>query len=135
MALIEKIQIIPRRLIRDERGWFLKVITGKEERLPSYTGEIYLTMGTPGHIKGGHYHDVATEWFTLIEGNAILMLEEIQTHETMNLSLGLEDAVTIVVPPGIAHAFKNTSNQDFIVLAYTDKLYDPNDTIKYDVKE
>ena len=30
MRLEERIQIIPRRLLRDERGWFLKVITGKE---------------------------------------------------------------------------------------------------------
>ena len=31
MMLIDKIKIIPRRLLFDDRGWFLKVITGKEE--------------------------------------------------------------------------------------------------------
>lgn len=45
MTLRDKIQIIPRRLLVDDRGWFLKVITGKENGLPPYTGEVYLTMG------------------------------------------------------------------------------------------
>ena len=56
MSLNEKIKVIDRRLIRDDRGWFLKAITGMEENIPSHTGEVYLTMGKPGEIKGGHYH-------------------------------------------------------------------------------
>ena len=32
MSQIDKVRIIPRRLISDERGWFLKAITGTEER-------------------------------------------------------------------------------------------------------
>jgi dTDP-4-dehydrorhamnose 3,5-epimerase-like enzyme len=42
-TLSERVIIIPRKLIVDERGWFFKAITGKEENLPSHTGEVYLT--------------------------------------------------------------------------------------------
>lgn len=66
MAQIEKVHVIQRRLITDDRGWFLKVITGTEEGIPSHTGEVYLTMGEPGQAKGGHYHPEAVEWFTII---------------------------------------------------------------------
>lgn len=52
MAQIDKVRIIQRRLISDDRGWFLKVITGTEEGIPSHTGEVYLTMGNQGK-KGG----------------------------------------------------------------------------------
>ena len=62
-TLIERATIINRRLIADERGWFLKAITGTEEGIPSHTGEVYLTMGKPGQAKGGHYHPEAVEWF------------------------------------------------------------------------
>ena len=31
MSQIEKVRIIPRCLIADDRGWFLKAITGTEE--------------------------------------------------------------------------------------------------------
>lgn len=48
MSQINKVRIIPRRLIADDRGWFLKAITGTEEDIPSHTGEVYLTMGKPG---------------------------------------------------------------------------------------
>ena len=52
MSQIDKVKIIPRRLITDDRGWFLKAITGTEEDIPSHTGEVYLTMGKPGQAKG-----------------------------------------------------------------------------------
>ena len=51
MAQIEKVHVIQRRLITDDRGWFLKVITGTEEGIPSHTGEVYLTMGEPGRLR------------------------------------------------------------------------------------
>lgn len=131
MSLNEKIKVIDRRLICDDRGWFLKAITGMEENIPSHTGEVYLTMGKPGEIKGGHYHPEAVEWFTVIEGNAVLRLEDIVTRERMEIPLNLESAKTIYVPNNVAHDFKNVGDTNFIVLAYTDKLYDPKDTIAY----
>lgn len=133
MAQIDKVKIIPRRLIVDDRGWFLKAITGMEEDLPSHTGEVYLTMGKSGQSKGGHYHPEAVEWFTLISGNAILKLEDIETHEKKNIYMSLEKAITIFVPNKVAHVVVNNSDSDFILLAYTDKLYDPCDTITYDI--
>ena len=117
MALKDKIQIIPRKLIKDERGWFYKAITGMEDNIPDHTGEVYLTYGKPGFIRGGHYHPLAKEWFTIIEGKAILKLVEISVY----------------VPSNIAHGFVSDGDSDFIVLAYSDRLYDPADTIKYDV--
>lgn len=131
MSLNEKIKVIDRRLICDDRGWFLKAITGMEENIPSHTGEVYLTMGKPGEINGGHYHPEAVEWFTVIEGNAVLRLEDIVTRERMEIPLNLESAKTIYVPNNVAHDFKNVGDTNFIVLAYTDKLYDPKDTIAY----
>lgn len=134
MAQIEKVQIIPRKLIADNRGWFLKAITGTEEGLPSYTGEVYLTMGKQGQAKGGHYHPKAMEWFTIIKGSAILKLEDVETHERKDIEMPFEKAQTVFVPNGVAHIVVNNSDEDFILLAYTDELYDPADTIVYKVR-
>ena len=133
MSQIEKVRIIPRRLIADDRGWFLKAITGTEEDIPSYTGEVYLTMGKPGQAKGGHYHPEAVEWFTIIEGCAILKLEDMETHERMDVEMPFEKAQTVFIPNNVAHIVVNNSDKDFILLAYTDKLYDPSDTIAYHI--
>ena len=131
MMLKDRIKIIPCRLIKDERGWFFKAITGTEENIPSHTGEVYLTMGTKGQAKGGHYHPRAVEWFTVIEGKAKLKLEDIETHEKMEIMMSLEEAILVFVPNNVAHIFENVSNDNFIVLAYTDLLYNPSDTITY----
>lgn len=134
-SLKEKATIIQRRLISDNRGWFLKVITGTEEGIPSHTGEVYLTMGKPGQAKGGHYHPEAVEWFTIIEGSAVLKLEDVKTHERLDIEMSLEKAITVFIPNNVAHIVINNSDKDFILLAYTDKLYTPKDTIAYEIKD
>ena len=131
MSQLNKVKVIPRRLICDERGWFLKAITGTEEDIPSHTGEVYLTLGKPGQAKGGHYHPEAVEWFTIIEGSAILKLEDMETHERRDIEMPFEKAQTVFIPNGVAHIVVNNSDNNFILLAYTDKLYDPADTIPF----
>ena len=129
--LTERIKIIERHLIADERGWFLEVITGTEDNIPSHTGEVYLTMGKPGQSKGGHYHLQALEWFTIIEGDAMLKLEDITTHEKLEIEMSLSKAITVFIPNNVAHIITNNGDKNFILLSYTDKLYDPKDTIVY----
>lgn len=133
-SLKERVAIIQRKLIADDRGWFLKAITGTEKDIPSHTGEVYLTMGKPGQAKGGHYHPEALEWFTIIEGNAVLKLEDIETHERLDIPMSLDKAITVFIPNNVAHIVVNNSDKDFILLAYTDKLYDPKDTIVYEIE-
>lgn len=133
MAQIDKVYIIERRLISDDRGWFLKAITGTEKWIPSHTGEVYLTMGKPRQTKGGHYHPKAIEWFTIIEGSVVLKLEDIDTHEHKDIEMSLEKATTVFIPNNVAHIIVNNSDNDFILLAYTDRLYDPADTIPYQI--
>ena len=133
-SLAERAKIIPRRLIADDRGWFLKAITGTEDYIPGHTGEVYLTMGKPGQAKGGHYHPEAVEWFTIIEGKAVLKLEDIETHERLDIEMSLEKAITVFIPNNVAHIVVNAGDSDFILLAYTDKLYDPKDTIPYSIR-
>lgn len=132
MSIFERIQIIDRRIISDSRGYFLKVLTGKEDNLPSYTGEIYVTSAKPGEAKGGHYHPEANEWFTLLQGECRLELTDVFSKEKQLITLKSDLPQSIYVPCQIAHVFINTSDsQDFLLLAYTDKLYDPSDTIVY----
>ena len=134
MSQIDKVKVIPRKLLKDERGWFLKAITGTEENIPNHTGEVYLTMGKPGQAKGGHYHPEAVEWFTIVQGSAILKLEDMETHERRDIPMSLTKAITVFIPNQVAHVVVNDSNEDFILLAYTDKLYNPKDTISHTIK-
>ncbi len=128
---IDNVHVIDRNLISDDRGYFLKVMTGKESLLSSEFGEIYVTMGKPNEEKGGHYHPVALEWFTLIKGKADLILQDTVTHEIKTINMNASNPVTVFIPNNVAHVVRNTSCEDFILLAYTDRKYDPNDTITW----
>jgi dTDP-4-dehydrorhamnose 3,5-epimerase-like enzyme len=127
--LAERIEIICRNRLADSRGWFLKVITGNENGLPSFTGEIYTVYSENGASRGGHYHIQATEWFTLLQGKSKLELFDTQTKETLTLLLDACDPKTVVVPPNVAHRFVAVEKQPFLLIAYTDLLYNPEDTI------
>ncbi len=131
MSLKDKIKIINRNLLEDKRGWFLKIIDGSESNLPQFTGEIYVTCGSKGQSKGGHYHIKANEWFTLISGVCDLILFDLVTYEKLVIKLDSRNPLTIFVPNGIAHIFENTGEKDFILIAYTDKHYDPLDTVQF----
>lgn len=134
MSLKDKITIIERKKLGDTRGWFMKVIDGYEEGLPKHTGEIYLTYASGLHqVRGDHYHHKATEWFTLLQGKSELKLMDMDTKETITLDLCANSPKTIVIPPNVAHAFYNTQEEPFLLLAYTDELYDPVDTIPTDL--
>ncbi len=135
MKLKDKIKIINRQFIKDSRGYFLKVLNGTEEGLTTKIGEVYVTMAKPNESRGGHYHKLATEYFTLIEGRSILFLEDVRTNESMIINIDSESPITVVIQPYIAHIFKNISNIEFILVAYSDIIYDPKDTIAYNIKE
>lgn len=134
--IAQSIRILPRRLVADDRGAFIKCIDGKEADLPSFTGEVYMVRGFPGQRRGDHYHLRAREWFTVIAGEGVLALQDVATGERLDLSLSAARPQTVVVPAGIAHVFVNaaTAKEHLVVVAYTDLLYDPADTVPHAVR-
>ena len=110
----------------------MKTLTGREDGLPNSTGEVYFTSAKAGCNKGGHYHEIAQEWFTMIVGRGILVLEDIDTKERLEIEMNFERPETIYIPQRVAHRVDNRSGKDYIMCAYTDVLYDPKDTITYE---
>jgi dTDP-4-dehydrorhamnose 3,5-epimerase-like enzyme len=107
-----------------------EAIDGNEINNP-FPCEVYVTSAKPGESKGGHYHLKAQEWFTLIKGKALLTIINIDTLEKSEHILSELNPETIYMPQRFAHNFMNIGKEDFILLAYTDKVYDKNDTITF----
>lgn len=128
------IHSLQRKVVTDNRGWFLKVINGEEPENP-FACEVYITSAKPGQNKGGHYHLKAREWFTLIKGKALLTIIDIDTDQKVEFALNDATPETIYLPPRLVHNFKNTGNEDFILIAFTDLKYDPADTIQYNFND
>jgi dTDP-4-dehydrorhamnose 3,5-epimerase-like enzyme len=127
--------IVDRVLAGDERGAFIKCLKGDEERLPETIGEVYACTTKPGKSRGNHYHQEATEWFTILEGEAVLVLEDVKTKDYAVLRLTAEQPATVCVPPLTAHLFINLpeSKRDFVLIAYSSVKYDPTDTYNYNL--
>jgi len=131
MKLKDKIKIYERKKISDSKGWFLKIINGLEKNLPDFTGEIYLISANSGECRANHYHREAHEWFTLVRGKAKMIIEDVLTKERMEIDLDSNNPKTVYIPCKIAHAFKNKLSEPYLLVTYTDKLFDPVDTIDY----
>lgn len=135
MLLKDKIELINRKLLPDDRGFFVKTLTGNEANLSKEIGEIYVTRAVPGGFRANHYHKITNEWFTVIQGKATAIVEDIETKERLFFVLDAKNPQTLYCPFNVAHVFINEENsdEDFILIAYADKQYIPNDTIMYDL--
>jgi oxalate decarboxylase/phosphoglucose isomerase-like protein (cupin superfamily) len=132
MPLRDKIQFIERKLQKDARGSFLKIIHGKEPHLPAHIGEIYAVWAGPGQSRAGHYHPKTGEWFTVLKGECQIHLADPVSGERMEQLLLGDVPITVYVPAGIAHRFDNTSRaEEFMLLVYSENTYDPLDTVQF----
>ena len=50
-----------------------------------------------------------------------------------SIKMSLDNPITVFIPNNVAHTLENIGTNDFILLAYTDKLYNPSDTIAYSI--
>jgi dTDP-4-dehydrorhamnose 3,5-epimerase-like enzyme len=130
---LENVEVIKRISIQDERGKFLKLLSGFEKGLSKIVGELYLVIGYPGQIRGRHYHKNATEWFTIIYGEATLILVCTKTGSRKEIKMNADDPTTVKVPPMIAHTFFNSGQNEFYLIAYTDCKYEKSDTLNYEI--
>lgn len=127
----ELYQIIERRKIVDARGFFLKTMTGFEPDLPQQFGEIYVIKGDEGQARANHYHDLATEWFTLLHGRVRLNLRHVDTGDHASLLLDEQTPITVRINPRVAHSLMGVDHCDYILMAYTDVRHDPADTMAH----
>lgn len=134
MKLKDKIQLVDRQLLLDDRGWFLKVMKGDEDFLQQSFGEIYVTLAKPMEWRANHFHTEASEWFTVLQGQAKVILEDIESKERLEIALASTDPKTLFVPPHVAHVFLNDSKQNnMLLITYADRRYVPNDTTLYNL--
>lgn len=115
----------------DQRGFLLKAVMNEFVGDRQF-GEIYFVESAPGIVRANHYHRLATEWFVVIKGEALLRLAStseptLQKEITMNAS----QPICVMIPPGVAHALIATGTEPMLMMALADKGYDPSDTDTY----
>ena len=124
--------VIIKKLIKfsDERGFLME--TFRMDSLPDNLQPVmsYISYTRPGVARGPHEHNKQTDVFCFMgPGNFRIKLwdnrEESRTYGCcMEIIGGKDNPIRVVVPPGVVHGYKNTSEEvDGMVLNYPDKLY------------
>ena len=128
---MKEIKIYELNRFNDHRGWFLKLLNGTESFHDELIGDVYFVCGKEKGVRGNHYHIKTDEWFSVISGTCKLFLEDINTKESIVFDLDESTPRMIHVPANIAHAFVNADGAEFIVAAFTNTIFDKEDTIPY----
>lgn len=126
---IHDVTIKPLSKFLDERGWLAEMFRADE--LPEWFKPemAYISMTVPGVARGPHEHIEQTDYFCFIgPANFKLYLWDARiTSPTYGIKqlvyCGIDAPMTVIVPPGVVHAYKNVSTDNGIVFNAPDRLY------------
>lgn len=125
----------------DHRGHLLELFRIDELPTEFRPAMSYISVTHPGIARGPHEHVHQCDAFAFVDGSYELYLwenregqpERMETH-----SVGSENPVTVLVPPGVVHAYRNVGDKDAFVLNFPDQLYagwgksEPVDEIRHE---
>lgn len=135
------VKIISLKRFADARGWLTELF--RDDELPNDFGPAmaYLSVTHPGIARGPHEHEAQTDAFAFVDGAYDLYLWEnrpgMGEHSEIH-RVGSENPVTVLVPPGVVHAYRNVCERDAFVLNFPNKLYagwekkEPVDEIRHE---
>lgn len=108
--LIDGVRIKKLRLIPDERGYLMEMLRSDDEIFSKF-GQVYLSVGYPGVVKGWHYHKVQTDFFTIVKGMMKVVLYDAREGsptkgEVNEFFMGELNPLLITIPPGVLHGMK-----------------------------
>ena len=122
--MIDGVKIYNQFIHEDYRGFLLRLVR-KEHVGDRNFGDSYVISSIPGVVRGNHFHKRTTEWFCLIKGKGCLGLKKGEQVDFIDLDD--KNFKLIEIPPGIAHAIKNTGDDVMIFFAYADERFNPED--------
>ena len=113
----------------DERGYLVE--TFREDTFPDRLRPAmsYVSFTKPGIARGPHEHRKQTDIFCFIgPGNFEIKLwdnrKESSTYgKFIEITGGKDNLITVVVPPGVVHGYRNISKENGMVLNFPDQLY------------
>jgi dTDP-4-dehydrorhamnose 3,5-epimerase len=129
---IHDVVIKPLAKFLDERGWLSEMF--RSDELPEWFRPemAYISMTVPGVARGPHEHVEQSDYFCFIgPANFKVYLwdarKDSPTYGTrQSLFCGADSPLSLLVPPGVVHAYKNVSSENGIVFNAPDRLYAGN---------
>ena len=114
---------------KDKRGWLTELY--REDELPAAEHPVmaYVSETLPGVARGPHEHADQTDYFAFIgPGEFVLYLWDARPGSAtrghrIRAAVGQSNRQSVVVPPGVIHAYKNVGTEPGWVFNGPNRLY------------
>ena len=126
---IEGVSVLPLHRFADERGWLVECFRTDEldpELMPSMA---YVSLTHPGVVRGPHEHREQADNFAMVGPSMFKVFlwdtrKSSGSYGTMQVAFGGQDSpVSIIVPAGVVHAYKNVGDEDGLVFNSPNRLF------------
>ncbi len=129
----------------DERGWLVEIFRQDALEEKYYPVMGYISMTAPGIARGPHEHLEQADFFAFIGPSNFKILlwdnrKSSPTYMTKQVVYAGEDGPkSILIPPGIVHAYKNVGGKPGMVVNVPNKLFagwgrkEPVDEIRHEL--
>ena len=122
--MIDRVQLIPLRVWKDDRGWLYEL--RRDSALPAPTRQTNISFSRAGVIRGLHYHERGqSDLFACLSGMARVVVLDRETGQTMSVDIGDDNPVAVWVPGQLAHGFEALT--DVLFCYHVTEEYDPAD--------
>ncbi len=126
---IEGILLHPLKKYTDQRGWLVELF--RQDELPPefYPVMSYISVTNPGIARGPHEHVAQADMFGFLGPSDFKLYlwdnrPDSSTYRNRSVMIvGESNPVTVVVPPGVVHAYKNIGVGQGMVLNYPNQLF------------
>ena len=119
------LEIITMAARQDERGSAFALPQGAVDFLDGIIAEAHLAEILPGHIRGNHWHN--NRWEVVVascQDSWSFAWAESEGQPVQFRTFTAGEAVTIMIPPFVPHAMKNTGSEPLWITAISNGKYD-----------
>ncbi len=113
----------------DNRGWLIETFRSDEVETHHLPVMSYISMTLPGIARGPHEHIDQSDFFCFIGPSTFKLYlwdnrKDSPTYMNQMIIIAGENAPkSVIVPPGIVHAYKNIGDKPGFVANYPNRLF------------
>ena len=143
-GVIQDVIFRPLTPLRDERGWLIELYREDELSPENHPIMAYVSQTLPGVVRGPHEHLEQSDYFAFIGPGTFTLylwdtrLDSLTWGTRMKVAVGDSNVQSVIVPPGVVHAYKNTDDVPGWVFNAPNRLYagthrrEPADEIRHE---
>jgi len=124
----EPIRVYPRSWNVDGRGQLAEILRMDDQLFKDFrgnkVGQFYCTTVSPCITKAWHMHKKQTDRMMLLAGCVRFGCVDPDDDVLLDLVVDAQDPCMIIIPPRIAHGFKNVGSTPAYIVNVPDHMYD-----------